>query len=80
VDHLEIAVTIGQMVLLLLAAVTWLGGGNVLVAFHFRRLGEPWWSGFRPFAFPFSAFSRLEWVILALLAVTSLTLMGLAVL
>lgn len=75
-DDLEIAMTI---VWLLLAAVAWLGGGNVLVAFHYRRLGQPWSSGFRPFDFPFSAFNRREWLILALLAVTSLTLLGLAV-
>jgi len=72
--------TITQMLFLGLAAATWLLDGNVLVAFHYRRLGEPWWSGFRPFDFPFKAFNRREWVILALLAVMSLSLMVLAVL
>jgi hypothetical protein len=67
--------TIGQVLLVACAAVTWLIGGNVLVAFHYKRVGGAWWSGFRPFAFPFRAFNAREWLILAVLAVTSLTLL-----
>jgi hypothetical protein len=65
--------------LLLGAAVTWLVGGNVLVAFHYKRIGKPWWSGFRPFAFPFKDFNAAEWLILLLLAATALTLGGLGI-
>ena len=52
-----------QIVLLCLAAITWIGGGNVLVAYHYRRTGKPWWSGFKPFAFPFAHFNGREWLI-----------------
>ena len=71
--------TAGQVLLLACAMATWLVGANVVVAFHYRRIGGAWWSGFRPFAFPFKAFNVREWVILAVLAATSLTLLGLAV-
>lgn len=65
-----------QLVFLGLMAVTWLIGGNVLVAFHYRRVGKSAWSGFRPFAFPFKDFNAKEWLILAVLAVVSLTFGG----
>jgi hypothetical protein len=67
-----------QLVLLALFAGTWLIGGNVLLVVHYRRLGRPWWSGFRPFAFPFKDFNGKEWLILVALAVLSLTFAGLA--
>ena len=67
-----------QLLFVVLAAVTWLIGGNVLVAHHYRRLGEPWWHGFRPFDFPFTNFNRREWAIVALLAFVSLSFMALA--
>ena len=67
-----------QVVLVALAAITWLIGGNVLVAFHYRRLGRSVWSGFRPFAFPFKDFNAREWLILALLLVLSITFIGIA--
>jgi hypothetical protein len=44
---------LGQMVFLALFAGTWLIGGNILVARHYKRLGKSPWSGFKPFAFPF---------------------------
>jgi hypothetical protein len=53
-----------QLLFFFLFAATWLVGGNVLVAFHYRRLGKPWWSGFKPFAFPFRRFNSREWLIL----------------
>jgi hypothetical protein len=57
-----------------LAAMTWLVGGNILVASHYRRLGKSPWSGFRPFAFPFKNFNAKEWAILAVLLVSAFTL------
>jgi len=57
-----------QLVLLGLAAATWLVGGNILIAFHYRRLGKSGWSGFHPFAFPFKDFNAREWLILLVLA------------
>ena len=68
-----------QLVFLGLAAVTWLIGGNVLVAFHYRRVGKSAWSGFRPFAFPFKDFNAREWLILAILLALSLTFCGIAI-
>jgi hypothetical protein len=67
------------LVLLGLAMVIWLIGGNVLVALHYRRVGRPIWSGFKPFAFPFRNFNIWEWLCLAGLAIAALTLMLLAI-
>jgi hypothetical protein len=47
-----------------LAAFTWLVGGNILTALHFKRLKKPWWSEFRPFSFPFKDFNTREWLTL----------------
>ena len=58
-----------QLGFLALAAATWLGGANVLVAYHYKRTGKPAWSGFKPFAFPFGQFNATEWLMLAVLAV-----------
>ena len=57
-----------------LGMACWLIGGNVLVAFHYRRIGKPLWSGLRPFAFPFAHFNAQEWVFLIVLLVVSLSL------
>jgi hypothetical protein len=54
-------------------AATWLIGGNILVACHYRRMGEPWWSGFKPFTFPLKDFNAQEWLTLLALAILSLT-------
>ena len=62
-----------QLVFLALFAATWLIGANIVVAFHYRRLGKPWWYGFRPFVFPFKEFNAKEWSMLAALAVLALT-------
>ena len=57
--------------------VLWLIGGNVIVALHYHRRGMPWWSGFRPWTFPFRHLNTWEWLALLLLATASLALMGL---
>lgn len=67
-----------QLALLALAAVTWLGGGNILVAYHYKRLGKSPWSGFKPFAFPFTRFNAKEWLILGGLAILALIFAGLS--
>ena len=64
------------LVLVVLGMATWLIGGNLLVMMHYRRMGKSPWSGFRPFAFPFSKFNFKEWCLLALLALVSLTLLA----
>jgi hypothetical protein len=61
----------GQLVFLGLFAATWLVGGNILIAFHFRRIGKPWYSGLIPFSWPFRNFNKREWVILGVLFVLS---------
>ena len=62
------------LVLIILAAGTWLVGGNLLVSRHYRRVGKPPWSGFKPFAFPFFDFNAKAWGILLLLAVLTFAL------
>lgn len=61
-----------QLVFLGLLAATWLIGGNIVVARHYRRMGKPAWSGFEPFAFPFKDFNAREWLSLLVLAIASL--------
>jgi len=56
-----------------LFAVTWLIGGNIVVALHYKRVGKPWWSGFKPFAFPWRDFNGREWAMLGILAFVALT-------
>jgi hypothetical protein len=66
------------LVLVGLGLAVWLIGGNLLVAWHYRRMGKSPWSGLRPFAFPFKNFNSREWLIMAVLAITSLVLFGFA--
>jgi hypothetical protein len=66
------------LVLVGLGVAIWIVGGNLLVAWHYRRMGKSAWSGLNPFAFPFRDFDTREWIVLALLAVTSLVLFGFA--
>jgi hypothetical protein len=68
-----------QVALLVLAAIVWLGGGNLLVARHYVRRGESPWSGFKPLSFPFAKFNTLEWLALLGLAVLTLSLGALAI-
>ena len=60
------------LVYLSLFMFTWIVGGNILVFRHYRRLGKPWWSGLKPFAFPFKDFNSEEWLQLLLIATMSL--------
>ena len=64
------------LILVGLGMAVWLIGGNVLIAWHYRRMGKSAWSGLKPFAFPFKDFNFREWAILAALAMTSLMLFG----
>ena len=66
------------LVLVGLGMVVWLIGGNLLVAWHYRRMGKSAWSGLKPFAFPFKDFNSREWIVLVALAATSLVLFGFA--
>ncbi len=68
-----------QLVFITLFAATWLIGGNIVIALHYRRLGKPWWHGFRPFAFPFKDFNTKEWTMLAVLAALALTFGAIAI-
>jgi len=66
------AMPIGQLVLFGLLLVTWLIGVNILIAFHYKRRGKHWASGFKPFAFPYKDFNAAEWSILGFLFIISL--------
>ncbi len=59
------------LILMVLSMSTWLIGGNILVAFHFRRRGLPMWSGLIPFRFRLSDFNATEWLIFAALLVVA---------
>lgn len=58
-----------QLIFLCLFAVTWLGGANILIHFHRKRIGEDLFSESHPFKY----FNAKEWLILVLLLFTSLT-------
>lgn len=68
--------TVGQVIPIGLGFALWLIGGNILVASHYRRVGKPWWSGFKPFAFPFGDFNARELLLLLGLLVSSLSLIA----
>jgi len=72
------AMPVGQLVFFALFAGTWLIGGNVLIASHYKRIGKHWASGFKPFAFPFKDFNAKEWQLLLGLAVMSLAFLAIA--
>ena len=61
-----------QLFFVVLLVATWLIGGNILVARHYRRMGKSAWSGFKPFALPWKDFNTQEWLALLALAVASL--------
>ena len=62
-----------QLLFLGLFAATWLIGGNIVVVRHYRRMGRPASSGFKPFAFPWKDFNRAEGLSLFALAIVALT-------
>ena len=68
-----------QLLFLALSAATWLIGGNIVIARHYRRMGKSSGSGFRSFAFSWKDFEAQEWLVLAGLAVVSLTFCAIAV-
>jgi hypothetical protein len=67
------------LILMALAMAVWLIGGNLLIMSHYKRIGESPWSGFRPFAFPWTKFNLKEWCILALLAIALFSLIFAAI-
>ena len=67
-----------QIVLLALAGLVWMGGGNLLLHLHRRRLGKTWWQTLNPLEPPFKDFNAREWWTLAGLVVTSLGLVAFA--
>lgn len=69
----------GQLILLSLAAVLWIGGGNLLLYRHRRRLGKKWWQDLNPLNPPFKDFNPVEWLILGGLVLGSLGLAALAI-
>lgn len=68
----------GQLILLSLAAMLWIGGGNVLLYRHRRRLGKKWWQALNPFDPPFKDFNTAEWLTLGGLVAGSFALGTLA--
>jgi len=63
-----------QLLCVVLFFLTWVGGANVLLVFHCRRLGKPWTAAFQAQLLPFRHFNWREWAILAVLAAVSLAL------
>lgn len=70
---------LGQIILLSLVVLTWLVGGNILIAYHYKRIGKPWHSGFKPFAFPFMKFNMKETLILSSIAILSFIFLIMAI-
>jgi hypothetical protein len=68
-----------QLLFLALFAATWLIGGNIVVARHYRRMGKSAWSGFKPFASPWKDFNAREWLTLLALAIVSFTFGAIAI-
>lgn len=64
-----------QLVLLVLVAIIWIGGGNLLFHRHNLRLGKKWWQALNPLDSPFKDFNFREWLILGVLVVISLGLL-----
>jgi hypothetical protein len=66
-------------VLFILAGVTWLLGGNILVALHRRRTSERPSSSSSFFGCSFFAFNRREWLAFIAIAVLTFPFLGIAV-
>jgi hypothetical protein len=68
-----------QIILLALAGAVWIGGGNLLMYFHNRRIGKRWWQSLNPLTPPFKDFNAAEWSVLVALIVVSLVLVTLGI-
>ena len=68
------AMPAAQVLLLASAAIVWLVGGNLVIAACCRRIGKPWWHGFKPGSLVLQHFGRREWAWLVALAAVSLGL------
>lgn len=51
----------------IIAILIWLIGGNLLVASHYRRVGQPVAAGLMSLKFPFFSFNGREWFLLIIL-------------
>jgi hypothetical protein len=71
--------SLAQAVLMALAACVWIGGGNVLMYRHTKRMGRSFWSNFNPLKSAFREFNPREWITFALLAAVALALGALAI-
>ena len=68
-----------QILLIGLAALIWIGGGNFLFSMHNRRLGKKWWQALNPLEPPFKDFNSREWLILCALIASSMCVGVLAI-
>jgi hypothetical protein len=78
-EDVLVSMPTGQLVLFSLAAVLWVGGGNLVLYRNRRRVGKKWWQALNPFHPPFRDFNAAEWRTLGGLAAGSCTLGALAV-
>lgn len=68
-----------QVVLLILAGATWMGGGSMLWFRHTKRMGRSFWSAMNPLQPQFRDFTGTEWAVLGALAVVALSLGAIAI-
>ena len=66
-----------RAVLFFAGGFVWLVGGNIIVARHYRRRGQPWSFGLRPWDFPFREFSWGETATVVVLAAVAVALFAL---
>lgn len=72
------AMPFGELFFTVLFIATGLIGGNVVIAMHYKRMGQHWASGFKPFAFPFKNFNGTEWFNLLLVSIITMLLAAVA--
>lgn len=63
-----------QGLLLALAAVIWIGGGNLLLWRIHKRAGRSFWRAMNPLNPPFRDFTGRDWFVLIVLAAASMSL------
>ena len=78
IEKMIVANSIFTIIFLVTGALIWLIGGNVVIAFHYRRMGKSMWSGLKPFAFPVKDFNAQEWIRFLFVAVIGMAFMSLA--